>query len=33
MLGERDREWLEGELRRMDAAIIASYCEDSWSLE
>jgi hypothetical protein len=29
MLGEQDREWLEGESRRGDAAIISLYQEDS----
>jgi hypothetical protein len=29
MLGERDREWLEGESRRRDAVVVSSYREDS----
>jgi hypothetical protein len=29
IMGEQDREWLEREARRREAADIASYCEDS----
>jgi hypothetical protein len=29
MLGERDREWVEGESRRRDAAEVSSYREDN----